>query len=121
MSIADENDSDVRYSEVPLEGKNKTLVKILGGGVATPATPAALTPMISPKLHCTSDLYQIFDACCWWPWLRRHLARCDTLCPSGLWMTLYIPIVGNAEATQVWRLLRETHKRALWFILTLNS
>ena len=31
MSIADENDSDVRYSEVPLEGKNKTLVKILGG------------------------------------------------------------------------------------------
>jgi len=43
--------------QVPLKGKNKTLVKILGGrqhrttpvgqiwGVATPATPAALTPM----------------------------------------------------------------------------
>ena len=55
--IADENDSDLRYSEVLLKGKNKTLVKILGGrqhrttpagqilGVATPATPAALTPM----------------------------------------------------------------------------
>jgi len=28
--IADENDSDLRYSEVPLKGKNKTLVKILG-------------------------------------------------------------------------------------------
>ena len=28
---ADENDSDLRYSEVPLKGKNKTLVKILGG------------------------------------------------------------------------------------------
>ena len=31
MSIADENDSDLQYSEVPLKGKNKTLVKILGG------------------------------------------------------------------------------------------
>ena len=53
-----QNDSDLRYSEVPPKGKNKTLVKILGGrqhrttpagqilGVATPATPAALTPMI---------------------------------------------------------------------------
>jgi len=29
--IADENDSDWRYSEVLLKGKNKTLVKILGG------------------------------------------------------------------------------------------
>ena len=29
--IADENDSDLLYSEVPLKGKNKTLVKILGG------------------------------------------------------------------------------------------
>jgi len=28
--IADENDSDLRCSEVPLKGKNKTLVKILG-------------------------------------------------------------------------------------------
>ena len=49
--------SHMRYSEVPLEGKNKTLVKILVGrlhrttpagqilGVATPATPAALTLM----------------------------------------------------------------------------
>jgi len=57
VSIANENDSDLRYSEVPLKGKNKTLVKILGGrqhrttpagqilGVATPATPAAVTPM----------------------------------------------------------------------------
>jgi len=26
-----ENDSDLQYSEVPLKGKNKTLVKILGG------------------------------------------------------------------------------------------
>jgi len=55
--IADESDSDLSYSEVPLKGKNQTLVKILGGrqhrttpagqilGVATPATPAALTPM----------------------------------------------------------------------------
>ena len=44
--------------EVPLKGNNKTLVKILGGrqhrttpagqilGVATPATPAALTPIV---------------------------------------------------------------------------
>jgi len=51
-----EIDSDLRYSEVPLKGKNKTLVKILGvvntgrplqvkyWGVAT---PAALTPMSS--------------------------------------------------------------------------
>ena len=57
MSTADENESDLRYSEVPLEGKNKTFVKILGGrqqrttpasqilGVANPVTPAALTPM----------------------------------------------------------------------------
>jgi len=30
--IADENDSDLRYLEVPPKGKNKTLVKILGGG-----------------------------------------------------------------------------------------
>jgi len=29
--IADENDSDLRHSEVPLKGKNKTLVKILVG------------------------------------------------------------------------------------------
>ena len=53
------NDSDLRYSEVSLKGKNKTLVKIFGGrqhrttpageilGVATPATLAALTPMLS--------------------------------------------------------------------------
>jgi len=41
--IADENDSEWRYSEVLLKGKNKTLVKILG--VATLATPAALTTM----------------------------------------------------------------------------
>jgi len=26
--IADENDSDLRYSEVPPKGKNKTLVKM---------------------------------------------------------------------------------------------
>jgi len=51
-----ENDSDLRYSEVPLKGKSKTLVKILGVvntgrpcrsniGGRDPATPAALTPM----------------------------------------------------------------------------
>jgi len=34
--IADENDSDLRYSEVPLKGKIKTLVKILGGGGRDP-------------------------------------------------------------------------------------
>jgi len=57
--IADENDSDcgIQNSEVLLKGKNKTLVKILVvvntgrplqvkyWGVATPATPAALTLM----------------------------------------------------------------------------
>ena len=43
-------------SEVPLKGKNETLVEILGGrqhrilGVATPATPAALTPMVDALL-----------------------------------------------------------------------
>jgi len=31
VSIADENDSDLRYSEVPPKGKNKTLVKNIGG------------------------------------------------------------------------------------------
>ena len=36
----DENDSDLRYSEVPLNGKNKTLVKILGGGRQHRTTPA---------------------------------------------------------------------------------
>jgi len=61
INFIDENDSDLRYSEVPLKGKNKTLVKILGAGVvntgrplqvkhwrgvATHATPAALTPML---------------------------------------------------------------------------
>ena len=57
-----ENDSDFRYSEVLLKGKSKTLVKILGvvntgrplhgkyWGVATPATPAALTPMRHSRL-----------------------------------------------------------------------
>ena len=55
VSHADENDSDLRYSEVPLKGKNKTLVKILGGVVNTGrplqvkywrvVTPAALTPI----------------------------------------------------------------------------
>ena len=45
-----------RYSEVPLKEKNKTPVKILG--VATPATPAALTPMhawdtfINRRIEC---------------------------------------------------------------------
>jgi len=56
--IADENDSDLRYSEVLLNGKIKHLSKYWGGrqhrttpmqvkywGVATTATPAALTPM----------------------------------------------------------------------------
>jgi len=41
--IADENDSDLRYSEVLLKGKIKHLSKYWG--VATTATPAALTPM----------------------------------------------------------------------------
>jgi len=59
LHTADKNGSDLRYSEVSLKGKNKTLVKILGRGVdntgrplqvkywgvATPATPAALTHM----------------------------------------------------------------------------
>jgi len=31
INFIDENDSDLRYSEIPLKGKNKTLVKILGG------------------------------------------------------------------------------------------
>ena len=75
MRIADENDSDLRYSEVPLKGKNKTLVKILGGrqhrttpacqilGVATPATTAALTPMVSISVyfaHRAEALWQEF-------------------------------------------------------------
>jgi len=63
MVHSDENDSDLRCSEVPLKGKNKTLVKILGGrqhrttpagqilGVATPATLAALTPMFSAVIR----------------------------------------------------------------------
>jgi len=61
-----ENDSDLRYSEVSLKGKNKTLVKILGGqhrtttagqilGVATPATPAALTPMVPETFFTNSS------------------------------------------------------------------
>jgi len=33
----------INFTEVPLKGKNKTLVKIVG--VATPATAAALMPM----------------------------------------------------------------------------
>ena len=63
MVHSDENDSDLRCSEVPLKGKNKTLVKILGGrqhrtthagqilGVTTPATLAALTPMFSAVIR----------------------------------------------------------------------
>ena len=43
----DENDSDLRYSEVPLKGKIKHLSKywtvVNAGG--SPATPAALTPI----------------------------------------------------------------------------
>jgi len=66
-----ENDSDLRYSEVPLKGKDKTLVKILGvvntgrplqvkyWGVTTPATPAALTPIWYHITHCvTVDFHQ---------------------------------------------------------------
>jgi len=57
---------DLRYSEVPLKRKNKTLVKILGGrqhrttpagqilGVATPATPAALTPVPIARPSCST-------------------------------------------------------------------
>jgi len=59
----------LRYSEVSLKGKNKTFVKILGGrqhrttpagqilGVATPATPAALTPMGSILPHSSVFLH----------------------------------------------------------------
>ena len=52
VCIADENDSDLRYSEVPLKGKNTC--QNIGGRQhkTTPAgqilgveTPAALTPM----------------------------------------------------------------------------
>jgi len=43
LQIADENDSDLRYSEVPLKGKNKTLVKILGGRQHR-TTPAGRDP-----------------------------------------------------------------------------
>jgi len=57
--IADENDSDLRYSDVPLKEKNKTLVNVLGWsstqddpwGVATPVTPAVLTPVTSHHIE----------------------------------------------------------------------
>ena len=57
INFIDKTDSDLWYSEVPLKGKIKHLSKYWGsstqddpcrsniGGVATPTTPAALTPM----------------------------------------------------------------------------
>jgi len=39
INFIDENDSDLPYSEVPLKGKNKTLVKILGAGSSTQDDP----------------------------------------------------------------------------------
>jgi len=58
----------IHFIAVPLKGRNKLFVKILadrqhrttpagpvlGGGVATPTTPAALTPM--PRRHATNRL-----------------------------------------------------------------
>ena len=62
MQIADENDSDLRYLEVPLKGKNKTLVKILGGGSSTQDDPCRsshghLLGGRDPCNHCGVDAY----------------------------------------------------------------
>jgi len=53
-----ENDSDLRYSELPLKGKNKTSVKILGGRQHR-TTPAGqmLGGGCYPCDHCGVDAY----------------------------------------------------------------
>ena len=57
-----ENDSDLRYSEVPLKGKNKALIKILGWGSSIhDATPAPLTPILIQLLQ----LAAIFRCALW--------------------------------------------------------
>ena len=68
MVHSDENDSDLRYSEMPLKGKKiKHLSKywavvdtgrplqVKYWGVATPATPATLTPMLDPARYTSNN------------------------------------------------------------------
>ena len=65
----------LRYSDVPLKGRNKTLVKILGvvntgrplqvkywGWVANPATAAALTPMFTTVGWLGSRVVSVLDS-----------------------------------------------------------
>jgi len=54
----DENDSNLRYSKVPLNGKNKPLVKILGGGRQHRTTPAGqILEDHDPCNPCGVDAY----------------------------------------------------------------
>ena len=57
--IADENYSDLRYSEVPPKRKNKALVKILGGGRQHRTTPAGqMLGGRDPCNPCGVDAYR---------------------------------------------------------------
>ena len=64
VRIADENDSDLRYSELPLKGKNKTLVKMLGEGRQHRMTPACqILEGRDPCNPCGFDAYGQLPCC----------------------------------------------------------
>jgi len=55
--IADGNDSDLRYSEVLQKGKNKTLVKILGGSTQDDPCRSKYWEGCDPCNPCGIDTY----------------------------------------------------------------
>ena len=58
--IADENDSDLRYSEVPPKGKNKILVKILGGRQHRTTPAGQILGGRDPCNPCGVDAYAFY-------------------------------------------------------------
>jgi len=57
LHTANENDSDLRYSEVPLKRKNKTLVKILGGRQHNTTPAGQILGGRDPCNPCGVDAY----------------------------------------------------------------
>jgi len=83
----------LRYSEVSLKEKNKTLVKILGRGVATPATPAALTPM----MWCDVMTNMSWRLACDWRQIKQCTkdAKTQTASSLGRKSSYYIVVPHN--------------------------